>query len=161
MKGNTHFLFSTHLYLEMSTRSLCSPETYRHLQDPTRSVKLLYFCTLCLAICLSTSSTACSLGKQAILRPLPKRRGRPLRSASKPCVRLVTSHGSSILRSVVIDALRFVFRMPLVVTVAVKGTFVTEFFTTAFTFRGDMVDLYVIFLPEEKLTPLAFSLLFL
>src|SRR6266571_6250186 len=92
---------------------------------------------------------------------LPKRRGRPLRSASKPCVRLVTSHGSSILRSVVIDALRFVFRMPLVVTVAVKGTFVTEFFTTAFTFRGDMVDLYVIFLPEVKFTPAAFSLLFL
>ena len=36
---------------------------------------------------------------------LPKRRGRPLRSASKPCVRLVTSHGSSRMRSMVIDTL--------------------------------------------------------
>ena len=53
-----------------------------------------------------------------------------------------------------------VFGMPLVVTMSMKGTLVAEFFTTAFTFRGDMVDLYVIFLPEVKFTPAAFSLLF-
>ena len=34
---------------------------------------------------------------------LPKRRGRPLRSAPKPCVRLVASHGSSRMQSVVTD----------------------------------------------------------
>ena len=34
---------------------------------------------------------------------LPKRRGCPLRSAPKPCVRLVASHGSSRVRSVVSD----------------------------------------------------------
>jgi glycine/D-amino acid oxidase-like deaminating enzyme len=55
---------------------------------------------------------------------LPKRRGRPLRSASKPCVRLVTSHGSSTLRSIVIDTLRDMFCVPLVMAVAVKRTLV-------------------------------------
>jgi hypothetical protein len=66
---------------------------------------------------------------------LPKRRGRPLRSATKPCVRLVTSHGSSILRSVVIDTLRFVVCMPLVMAVLVKGKLITEFLSTTHTCR--------------------------
>ena len=92
---------------------------------------------------------------------LPKRRGHPLRSASKPCVRLVTSHGSSILRSIVIDTLRGVFRMPLIMTMTVKCNLVAQFFTTAFTFWSDMVDFYSIIIPEEKFTPSAFSLLFL
>ena len=51
--------------------------------------------------------------------------------------------------------------MPLVVTMAVKRKLVAEFFTTSFTFRGDMVDLYLIFISKEKFTPSAFSLLFL
>jgi len=51
--------------------------------------------------------------------------------------------------------------MPLVVTMAVKRTFVAQFFTTAFTFRGDMVNFDLIFISEEKSTPAAFSLLFL
>jgi len=76
-------------------------------------------------------------------------------------MRLVTSHGSSILRSIVIDTLRCVFRVPLVVTMAVKRKLVAEFFTTAFTFRGDMVNLDLISILEEKFTPPAFSLLFL
>jgi tRNA uridine 5-carbamoylmethylation protein Kti12 len=92
---------------------------------------------------------------------LPKRRGRPLRSASKPCVRLIASHGSSSMWSVVIDTLCFVFGMPLVVTVSVKGNLVAEFFTTALTFRSDMIDLDVIFPLQEQSTPSAFSLLFL
>jgi hypothetical protein len=54
-----------------------------------------------------------------------------------------------------------VFRVPLVVTMAMKRKLVAKFFTTAFTFRGDMVDLYLIFIPEEKFAPAAFSLLFL
>src|SRR5260370_23651021 len=91
---------------------------------------------------------------------LPKRRGRPLRSAPEPCMRLVTSHGSSILRFIVIDTLRCVFRVPLVVTMAVKRKLVAEFFTTTFTFRGDMVNLDLISILEEKFTPPAFSFLF-
>src|SRR6266567_8068576 len=71
---------------------------------------------------------------------LPKRRGHPLRSASKPCVRLVASHGSSSMRSVVTDTFRFVFGMPLVVAVAMKSTFVAEFFIATFTFWGEMID---------------------
>src|SRR5258708_28293462 len=91
---------------------------------------------------------------------LPKRRGRPLRSAPEPCMRLVTSHGSSILRFIVIDTLRCVFRVPLVVTMAAKRQLVAELFTTTFTFRGDMVhpDFISIFL--EQFTPPAFFLLF-
>jgi hypothetical protein len=92
---------------------------------------------------------------------LPKRRGRPLRSAPEPCMRLVVSHGSSILRSIVIETLLCVFRVPLVVTMSGKSTFVAEFFTTAFTFRGDMVNLDLITVLEEKFTPSAFSLLLL
>jgi hypothetical protein len=34
-----------------------------------------------------------------------------------------------------------VFRVPLVVTVTVKRTLVAEFFTTTFTFGGDVVNL--------------------
>ena len=92
---------------------------------------------------------------------LPKRRGHPLRSASKPCVRLVASHGSSSMRSVVTDTFRFVFGMPLVVAVAMKSTFVAEFFLATFTFWGEMIDFYLIFLPKEQFTPSAFALLFL
>jgi len=44
---------------------------------------------------------------------------------------------------------------------AVKRKLVAEFFTTAFTFRGDMVNLDLISILEEKFTPPAFSLLFL
>src|SRR5258708_30753973 len=94
-------------------------------------------------------------------RWLPKRRGRPLRSASKPCVRLVASHGSSSMRSVVTGTFRFVFGMPLVVAVSMKSTLVAEFFTTTLTFWGDMIDFYLFLLPEEQSTPSAFSLLFL
>jgi len=76
-------------------------------------------------------------------------------------MRLVTSHGSSILRLIVIDTLRCVLRVPLVVTMAVKRKLVATFFTTTFTFRGDMVNLDLISILEEKFTPPAFSLLFL
>jgi hypothetical protein len=51
--------------------------------------------------------------------------------------------------------------MPLVVTMAVKRKLVAQFFTTSFTFRGDMVNFYLITIPEEKSAPAAFSLLFL
>jgi len=44
---------------------------------------------------------------------------------------------------------------------AMQRTLVAEFFTAAFTFRGDMVDLDEISILEEKFTPSAFSLLFL
>src|SRR5262249_5048688 len=92
---------------------------------------------------------------------LPKRRGRPLRSATKPCVRLIASHGSSMLRSVVIDTLRFVACMPLVVAVSVESSLVAELLTATHTTRDHMVDLNVIFRPEIQATPSAFSLLFL
>jgi hypothetical protein len=65
------------------------------------------------------------------------------------------------MRSVVTDTLGFVFGMPLVVAVAVKSTFVAEFFTTLLTFWGDMIDFDLIFLPKEQFTPSALSLLFL
>src|SRR2546425_10463394 len=94
-------------------------------------------------------------------RWLPKRRGRPLRSASKPCVRLVASHGSSSMRSVVTDTLRFVFGMPLVVAVAVKSTLFAEFFTPPLPCWGGMIDFYFILLPKKEFTPAAFSFLFL
>ena len=65
------------------------------------------------------------------------------------------------MRSVVTDTLCFVFGMPLVVAVPVKGPFVTEFFPTALTFWGNMIDFYLILLPKEQFTPAAFALLFL
>src|SRR5215469_11346122 len=92
---------------------------------------------------------------------LPKRRGHPLRSASKPCVRLVASHGSSILRSIVIDTLCFVFHVPLVMAMAVERELVAEFFSTTLTLRGDMINFYLILTSEEQSTPAAFPLLFL
>src|SRR5260221_7711002 len=88
---------------------------------------------------------------------LPKRRGHPLRSAPKPCMRLITSHGSSRMRSVVIDTLRHAFRMPLVVAVAVKCHFVAHFFTATLPFRGDVIYLNLIFVSKEQSTPAAFS----
>ena len=92
---------------------------------------------------------------------MPKRRGRPLRSAPKPCLRLVTSHGSSKMRSIVTDTLCCLFGMPLVVAVSVKSTLVTEFFSTSLTLRSDMINLYLVLIPEVEFTPSAFSLLFL
>ena len=65
------------------------------------------------------------------------------------------------MRSIVTDTLCFVFGMPLVVAVSVKGKLVAEFLTAPFTFWGDMIDFYLIFLPKEQFTPSAFSLLFL
>ena len=65
------------------------------------------------------------------------------------------------MRSVVTDTSQLVFGMPLVVAVAVKSTFVAEFFTATLAFWGDMIDFYLIFLPKEQFTPAAFSLLFL
>ncbi len=65
------------------------------------------------------------------------------------------------MRSAVSDTLCFVFGVPLVVTVSMKGQLVAEFFTTTLTFRSDMINLYLIFIPKEKFTPSAFSLLFL
>jgi hypothetical protein len=54
-----------------------------------------------------------------------------------------------------------VFGMPLIMTMSVKRTFVTEFFTSALAFWGDMINVYVILISEEKITPSTFSLLFL
>jgi len=71
------------------------------------------------------------------------------------------SHGSSKMQSVVIDTLCFVFGMPLVMAVSVKGHFVAEFFSATLTFRSEMINFYVIILSKEKFTPSAFSLLFL
>ena len=76
-------------------------------------------------------------------------------------MRLVASHGSSRMRSVVSDTFRFVFGVPLVVAVSVKGQLVAQFLTAPFTFRGDMIDLDLIFLSKEEFTPAAFPLLFL
>src|SRR5436853_1021593 len=90
---------------------------------------------------------------------LPKRRGHPLRSASKPCVRLVTSHGSSILWSIVIDTFHFPSGMSLIMTVPMKRTFIAQIFSTAFAFRGDVVNFYLIVTAKEKFTPATFSLL--
>ena len=92
---------------------------------------------------------------------LPKRKGHPFRSAPKPCMRLITSHSSSRMWSVVIDTLRHAFRMPLVVAVSVKCHFVAHFFTATLTFRGDVIHLNLIFVSKEQFTPSAFSLLFL
>ncbi len=78
-----------------------------------------------------------------VRKMLPNRRGRPLRSASKPCVRLVASHGSSILWS------------------SVESRLVAELLTATQATRDHMVDLNVIFLPKVQATPPTFSLLFL
>jgi hypothetical protein len=51
--------------------------------------------------------------------------------------------------------------MPLVMAMSVKRSLVTEFFTTALTFWGEMINFYLIFIPEEEFAPSAFSLLFL
>ena len=59
---------------------------------------IVFVVAIIAAIPLSTSISSATLNDA-----LPKRRGRPLRSAPKPCVRLVASHGSSRMQSVVID----------------------------------------------------------
>jgi hypothetical protein len=51
--------------------------------------------------------------------------------------------------------------MPLVMTVSVKGQLIAEFFTAPFAFWGDVINFNLILIPEEKVTPAAFSLLFL
>jgi len=92
--------------------------------------------------------------------PLPKRRSRPLRSAPKPCLK-VSLHTAPQECGRLLLIHSVVFGMPLIMTVSVKCTFVTEFFTSALAFWGDMINVYVILISEEKITPSAFSLLFL
>ncbi len=65
------------------------------------------------------------------------------------------------MRSFVIDTLRHAFRMPLIVAVSVNRALVAHFFTATLTFRGDVINLNLIFIPKEQFTPSAFSLLFL
>ena|SRR5712671_4310 len=91
---------------------------------------------------------------------LPKRRSRPLRSAPKPCLK-VSLHTAPQECGRLLLIHSVVFGMPLIMTVSVKCTFVTEFFTSALAFWGDMINVYVILISEEKITPSAFSLLFL
>jgi len=51
--------------------------------------------------------------------------------------------------------------MPLIVAVSVNRALVAHFFTATLTFRGDVINLNLIFIPKEQFTPSAFSLLFL
>ena len=51
--------------------------------------------------------------------------------------------------------------MPLIMTVPMKRTFVAEFVPSACAFGNEVIDLYVILIFEEELTPTAFPLLFL
>lgn len=50
--------------------------------------------------------------------------------------------------------------MPLIVAMAMKDAFVTQFFPSTEASGGDMIDFHTILVFEEQSTPFAFSLLF-